>query len=164
MGENQTLRSALEVAQRQLAEAEAELRDVQERVRNLRSVVYGLKQIFEPGDVDLSAELRQAAEGEAPTRKDVHPRRSQSASSRRAVQLLTEADRPMRMPEIIEEWQRRGWVDPSWRTPKSAINMIYQRALRAGLVDRMPDRSWVLSSITVDDQAGPATGGGGENQ
>ncbi|MFC8422357.1 hypothetical protein ACFUN7_16040 [Streptomyces sp. NPDC057236] len=168
MGENQTLRSALEVAQRQLVEAEAELREAQERVRNLRSVVYGLKQIFEPGNVDLSDEqLRQAMESEASVRKDVHPRRQRSASSRRAVQLLAEAGKPMRMPEIIEEWQRRDWTDPAWRTPKSAINMIFQRAFRAGLVDRMPDRSWVLPSSThraVGGQTDLAAEGGDEDQ
>ncbi|SCD33907.1 hypothetical protein GA0115242_10346 [Streptomyces sp. SolWspMP-5a-2] len=58
------------------------------------------------------------------------------------------------MPDIIEEWTRRGWVDPTWRTPKSAINMIYQRALKSGLVDRMPDRSWVLKATAPDETPG----------
>lgn len=50
MEENSTLRGALEVSQRQLAEAEGELREIRERVRNLRAVVFGLKQLLDPGD------------------------------------------------------------------------------------------------------------------
>ncbi|MFE4549409.1 HTH domain-containing protein [Streptomyces sp. NPDC056785] len=168
MGEDQALRNALGVAQRQLVEAEAELREAQERVNNLRSVVYGLKQIFEPGDVGRSFELRPAVEESRamPVRgaQGVRGRREPSPSVRRAVQILAEAQRPMRMPEITEEWERRGWVDTTWRTPKSAINMIYQRAHKAGLVDRMPDRSWVLRSSAARASEGDrGTGEGVED-
>ncbi|MGC0330625.1 hypothetical protein RKD23_003615 [Streptomyces sp. SAI-170] len=168
MGENQALRDALGVAQRQLVEAEAELREVQERVHNLRSVVYGLKQIFEPGDAGRTPELRPAVEESAaePLRgtRGARRRGEPSLSLRRAAQILAEAQRPMRMREITDEWKSRGWVDPTWRAPKSAINMIYQRALRAGLVDRMPDRSWVLRSAVTDaPESDHGVGGGDED-
>ncbi|OII62675.1 hypothetical protein BJP40_28215 [Streptomyces sp. CC53] len=165
MGENQALREALGVAQQQLVEAEAELREVQERVRNLRSVVYGLKQIFEPGDTARTFELGTAVEetAAAPLQqtRGARGRGEPSLSVRRAAQILAEAQRPMRMPEITEEWKSRGWVDPTWRAPKSAINMIYQRALKAGLVARMPDRSWVLSSNVTSAPSEHGTTGGG---
>ncbi|MBJ7907366.1 hypothetical protein IF655_29185 [Streptomyces sp. DSM 110735] len=165
MGENQALWDALGVAKRQLVEAEAELHEAQRRVHHLRSIVYGLKQIVEPGDTGQTVELQPAVEnsgasplGDAPaTRRRGEP----SLSVRRAAQILIEAQRPMRMPEIIEEWKRRGWVDPNWRTPKSAINMIYQRALKAGLVGRMPDRSWVPKAMVLDSLEGESTTGGG---
>ncbi|MFE5030176.1 HTH domain-containing protein [Streptomyces sp. NPDC056656] len=168
MGENQALRDALGVAQRQLVEAEAELREVRERVNNLRSVVYGLKQIFEPGDAGRSFELRPAVEESRAMSvrrtQGVRSRGEPSPSVRRAVQILAEAQRPMRMPEITEEWKSRGWVDPTWRTPKSAINMIYQRAHKAGLVARTPDRSWVLrSSVSEAPEGDHVTGEGVED-
>lgn len=154
MAEDQALRDALEVAQRQLLEAEAELREVQERVRNLRSVVYGLKQIFEPGDAGRVTDSVGAGSSETRAKRSRGhvAEGAVTASVRRAVQLLTEAGRPMRMPEITEEWQNRGWVNPDWKAPKSAINMIFQRALKVGLVGRMPDRSWVLrADVTQAD-------------
>jgi hypothetical protein len=169
MAEDQALRQALEVAQRQLLEAEDELRDVRERVRNLRAVVYGLKQIFEPGDVGRLADSVSVATGDA-TQRRTDSRADEgsiSPSVRRAVQLLAEVGRPMRMPEITSEWIQRGWADPAWKTPKSAINMVYQRALKSGLVGRMPDRSWVLRANIVQaddasaDQGQEARGGDG---
>ncbi|MFE6713295.1 hypothetical protein [Streptomyces sp. NPDC057695] len=163
MEENQALRKALGVAQQQLAEAESELREVQERVHNLRSVVYGLKQIFEPGTAARSLEGRQATEGTRGLASDAATSTSRrdepSLALRRATQVLLDAHRPMRMPEIVDEWRRRNWVDPNWKAPKSAINMTYQRALRAGLVDRMPDRSWVARSFTTE--ASPSQSGEG---
>jgi hypothetical protein len=57
------------------------------------------------------------------------------------------------MRDIRQEWERRGWVDPRWRTPASAINMIYQRALKAGKVGRMADGSWVLPMRVQDELA-----------
>ncbi|WOX23348.1 hypothetical protein [Streptomyces solicathayae] len=167
MGENQALRRALGVAQRQLAEAESELREVQERVHNLRSVVYGLKQIFEPGDSVRSHEGRQADGAATPVSgtavsASLSRRDAPSLSLRRAAQVLLDSGRPMRMQEIVDEWRRRGWVDPTWKAPKSAINMTYQRALRAGLVDRMPDRSWVASTPVYTDAGDePRAGEGG---
>ncbi|MFG2311070.1 hypothetical protein ACGFS9_20735 [Streptomyces sp. NPDC048566] len=159
MAEDQALRDALGVAQRQLLEAETELREVQERVRNLRSVVYGLKQIFEPGDAGRVTDSvgADSSEPRAKRRRGHGAEGAVTASVRRAVQLLTEAGRPMRMSEITEEWQNRGWVNPDWKAPKSAINMIFQRALKVGLVGRMPDRSWVLrTDVTQAD--GPTDG------
>ncbi|MFJ9765995.1 HTH domain-containing protein [Streptomyces erythrochromogenes] len=164
MGEDQALREALEVAQRQLAAAEGELREVRERVHNLRSVVYGLKQIFEPGDVDGPGEARSKHDGvrfSEVSAGTARRREEPSLALRRAAQVLSDAGRPMRMLEITNEWQKRGWVDPGWKAPKSAINMIYQRALKAGLVGRMPDRSWVLRSAVAAEFGRNEFGGGG---
>ncbi|MGQ4490493.1 hypothetical protein ACN6LM_001113 [Streptomyces sp. SAS_281] len=176
MEENSTLRGALEVSQRQLAEAEGELREIRERVRNLRAVVFGLKQLLDPGDSfagpepDGPADLAHSSglarpEGEStqqrePVRRDDVA--GGSVSIERAVQLLAEAGRPMRMDEIRDEWERRGWVNPRWKAPKSAINMVYQRAFKAGLVGRMPDRSWVLPLVVQDrlTDAAPDDGDG----
>ncbi|MGW7126966.1 hypothetical protein ACWGIA_01230 [Streptomyces bobili] len=169
MAEDQALRDALEVAQRQLLKAEAELREVRERVRNLRSIVYGLKQVLEPGDAERRIESAGAALNDAVQARS-GPRVTEgaaSASMQRAVQLLAEADRPMRMSEITDAWHQRGWVNSGWKAPKSAINMIYQRAFKAGLVGRMPDRSWVLRADVAqaedapgDQSAGPLGGEG----
>ncbi|MBW5253268.1 hypothetical protein JGS39_30580 [Streptomyces sp. P01-B04] len=175
MEENKTLRGALEVSQRQLAEAEGELREIRERVRNLRAVVFGLKQLLDPGDSFASPEpdpneLSHSSgsvrpEGEAGQQREPGRRdevAGGSVSIERAVQLLAEAGRPMRMEEIRDEWERRGWVNPRWKAPKSAINMVYQRAFKAGLVGRMPDRSWVLPLVVQDrlTDAAPDEGDG----
>ncbi|MFD9486348.1 hypothetical protein ACFWBX_20665 [Streptomyces sp. NPDC059991] len=173
MEDNRALKNALEVAQRQLVEAERELREARDRVRNLRSVVYGLKQLFEPGGgaesederafISRASRLRHHAaltdsRADLPTEGGVRRRDDGNASSvavERAVQLLAEAGRPMQMREICAEWEERGWVNQTWKAPKSAINMVYQRALKAGLVGRMSDRSWVLP-VAVQEQLAPA--------
>ncbi|MFB7949712.1 hypothetical protein ACFC6L_32935 [Kitasatospora phosalacinea] len=168
MGENSALTHALEVAQQQLAEAEEELVVVRDRVRQLRSVVFSLKSLLEPGDAHRDAlhlltalSLKQHRDSDSdqkpprpePTalREQTARRRSGTTSLERAVQVLADAGRPMQMAEIRDEWARRGWVNENWKAPYSAINMVYQRALKAGLVGRMNDRSWVLP-MAIQDQ------------
>lgn len=166
MENSKQLREALEVAQNQLAAAEAELLEARTRVHHLRAAVYSLRELLtqEPVDQRQGELFPEESSGAAPpVRTDQRSTPSEGASAtqsagaktpaERAVVVLADAGRPLRMRDIRQEWERRGWVDPRWRTPASAINMIYQRALKAGKVGRMADGSWVLPMRVQDELA-----------
>lgn len=173
------------MAQNQLAAAESQLLEARTRVHHLRAAVYSLRELLaqEPVDHRQGELFRSDASATAfPARVEQRATVPEETSAtepaaavtpaERAVAVLADAGKPLRMREIQQEWERRGWVDPQWRTPASAINMIYQRALRAGKVGRMADRSWVLPMRVqdelarrrhgavhgIDDQAGDAGG------
>ncbi|MFF3362856.1 hypothetical protein [Streptomyces misionensis] len=166
MENSKQLREALEVAQNQLAAAEAELLEARTRVHHLRAAVYSLRELLaqEPADHRQGELFRSEEPLTASTvRVDQRTALPEDAGAarppdlgtpaERAVAVLADAGRPLRMRDIRHEWERRGWVDPAWRTPASAINMIYQRALKAGKVGRMADGSWVLPMRVQDELA-----------
>ncbi|MFD9025096.1 hypothetical protein [Streptomyces parvulus] len=179
MEETRTLETALEVTQQQLAAAERELavtreraeREIavaRERVQRLSAAVYSLRDLLTtqgvgPGQGELfrrtSSSEEKAASVEGAAVAALEDRQPESEEPRsttdRAVAILADAGRPMRMPELRSEWMRRGWVNPSWKTPDSAITMAFHRARRAGKVGRMLDGSWVLPMMVQDELARP---------
>ncbi|MEV6506781.1 winged helix-turn-helix domain-containing protein [Streptomyces sp. NBC_01288] len=196
MEETRTLETALEVAQQQLAAAEhalvaarerahREVTAAREQVQRLSMAVYSLRDVLAAQGVDpgqlpqvsahVSAEAGTAhvvgtAEGATldTAAVDVHqptglePR----SSTDRAVAILADAGRPMRMSELRREWVRRGWVNPNWKTPDAAITMAFHRARKARKVGRMLDGSWVLPMMVRDELARARhqddSGGGGD--
>ncbi|MEV6961341.1 hypothetical protein AB0M97_19500 [Streptomyces sp. NPDC051207] len=182
MEETRTLESALEVTQQQLAAAERELavvraraeRDIahaRERVQRLSAAVYSLRDLLatqgdnpaqrelfrhEAVEVDTAHALN-VAEGSVSesTTTEMHGflEREPRSTTDRAVAILADAGRPMRMPELRREWRRRGWVNPDWKTPDAAITMAFHRARKAGKVGRMLDGSWVLPMMIRDELA-----------
>ncbi|MGW7093723.1 hypothetical protein [Streptomyces sp. NPDC054874] len=161
MEDSGQLEAALEVAKNQLAAAESDLLDARRRVHQLRAAVYSLSELVAEHGLRTGQESLFGADSAPGTRTEIRTGASAAPQSQldradasptdRAVAILSDAGRPLRMKEIREEWERRRWVDPKWRAPASAINMIYQRALKAGKVGRMADGSWVLP-IAVQDE------------
>jgi len=159
------LREALEVAQNQLAAAESQLLEARTRVHHLRAAVYSLRELLAEEPVDhrqgelFRSDVSATAFPARVEQRATDPQETGAAEpaagtpTERAVAVLADAGKPLRMREIQQEWERRGWVDPRWRAPASAINMIYQRALKAGKVGRMADRSWVLPMRVQDELA-----------
>ncbi|MFD3838916.1 hypothetical protein ACFWWC_22065 [Streptomyces sp. NPDC058642] len=196
MEETRTLETALEVAQQQLAAAEQELvavrerahREVtraRERVQRLSMAVYSLRDVLAAQGVDPGqlprvsvqffgeVEPTHAIGATAGVRAETAPveghqsmEREPLSTTDRAVAILADAGRPMRMPELRAEWARRGWVNPRWKTPDAAITMAFHRARKAGRVGRMLDGSWVLPMMVRDELARGReqedTDGGGE--
>ncbi|WP_152626801.1 hypothetical protein [Streptacidiphilus carbonis] len=157
MDEAEQFRTLLATAERDLAEAEDALIAARHRVEVLRRGVFGIRSMIESmsGRPDEpqpeSIERARPPLNDEPVRSARHDARGATTAPRsglsttdRAVSVLADANRPMRMREIRQEWKRRDWVDPEWRTPDSAITMAYHRAMKAGRVSRMSDGSWVL--------------------
>ncbi|MGA5043901.1 hypothetical protein [Streptomyces arboris] len=163
MEDSGQLEAALEVAKNQLAAAESDLLEARRRVHQLRAAVYSLSELVAEHGQRAGQDSLFTADPAPGTRTEIRTGvsaelrghteldRADSSSTDRAVAILSDAGRPLRMKEIRAEWERRRWVDPKWRAPASAINMIYQRALKAGKVGRMADGSWVLP-IAVQDE------------
>jgi hypothetical protein len=69
-----------------------------------------------------------------------------TSSTGRAMYLLSTADRPMTMQRARVEFERRGWIDPEWKHPMSAVNMAFQRLRKAGQAEKLPDGRWVSTA------------------
>jgi hypothetical protein len=50
------------------------------------------------------------------------------SSTDRVIELLRESGRPTRRDVILAEFERRDWVDPTWKAPDAAIRRAIARA------------------------------------
>ncbi|OFI38154.1 hypothetical protein BIU82_06580 [Arthrobacter sp. SW1] len=72
-------------------------------------------------------------------------------TSYRAAALLKEAARPLHVDDIIAEFDRRHWIDPTWAKPKEAITVAVKRSVTYGWTDATGKYTYVYSPRHIDE-------------
>lgn len=75
---------------------------------------------------------------------------NKSNTSYRAAALLKEADAELHIDDIIAEFNRRNWVDPTWARPKEAINIAVKRSVTYGWTTRTGRHTFAFSPQVPD--------------
>jgi hypothetical protein len=85
-----------------------------------------------------------AVTGEPPNAGGVKRKRAPSStgSTVRVAEIIGQLGRPLNVKEIMEEFERRSWLDPSWRTPEAAVAQAARRAADRGLVAKLSTKRY----------------------
>ncbi|WP_427007147.1 hypothetical protein [Pseudarthrobacter sp. H2] len=71
-------------------------------------------------------------------------------TSYRVAQLLREAGHELEINDIIAEFERRNWIDPSWARPKEAITIAARRSEQYGWAVRKGKHTFAFSPESHD--------------
>jgi hypothetical protein len=81
-------------------------------------------------------------------------------TSYRAAALLKEAGRELHIDDIIAEFDRRNWIDPTWAKPKEAITIAVKRSVTYGWTRATGKYTYVYSPRHVDEDGHEQMGEG----
>ena len=132
-----TYQSALSAAEAELEETLDEYQRLGDRLNALRQTVLGLRSLvgapapanagpFLNGPVIGSFHNVTLTDSGAGT-DSVTAVRARTTIEK-VVHIVDQAGRPMKISEIIEQFDLRNWVEPSWKRPDATIRQAIRRA------------------------------------
>jgi hypothetical protein len=158
------IRDILAQIEQELREGEAELSRLTKRIEHLRQAAAGLRGLLPEDEPPHTNPDLEADRGMREARSS-HPRRQSEADhvipdSYDAVRVILQekAGEGVHIDEVRKQFRERGWIQPDWSKPDSAIYAALVRAeKRDEHVQRFARRVWsyVEDLDEHDDSADP---------